>query len=315
MALAEALIVAWSIIEAPFLQEQFTILAVEEDYPLDLGLGNAGIVYTTRADALLQERADGRIYVYSLKTTKLWNERVQKSYREDLQGITELLGARQHFSADKDILNSLAGVRYCFLIKGDRKLNETTNRVEQVSPLIAGYHRSSACSVDYAHSWFYPNSSNTSGYSALGRGWSKFKVWDSYPGGLREWLARLANNEIQPECGDILRQTVIHPLPSFRDDIDLDSTLAEVAAVESRIKAGLDFIARNAAYPDLVKPILYGTFTRNRRSCRWPTDCDFIPICHEGLKQPLLAGYEFRKPHHQGEADYQAAQAAQKEGK
>ena len=310
-ALTEALVRAWAMVEAPYIQRDFRVVAVEKDLPLTVKWSNTPslkIIYPTRADAILEEKADSRIYVYSLKSCKSWDERIQNSYRIDLQGKTELLGLMEALKPYPDKLAMVAGVRYCFLVKGDRKPTKE-GQLEQICPLIAGYTRTTAASVDFAWSWYFPNSANNSGVGALGRGWSKVKVWRDYPGGVSGWLELLANGEIQPDVGNPLKLSVIHPLPSYRDDKSLQECFRQVSALEERIGVHLPLMVRQTA-PSIVRNVLDSVFPKVESHCHWffrfggQGRCEYYPICHEGLNNPLEMGFKLRVPHHVEEAEY-----------
>jgi hypothetical protein len=299
-ALTEALVRAYAIIEAPFILKTYQVIAVEKDLPLSLLSPFDHLDYPAKADAILLSKVDGLLYVYSLKTTKQWTDRIQASYREDLQGVTELAAVRQALKGTK-YESQLGGVAYCFLVKGLFSKKEYGG-FETDSPLIRGWKFQGPNYPEYAHSFWFPNPHNPSGKGRLSNQWQPFKVWESFPGGIKNWVNCLASGEIQRECPNPLNECVRSPMPSSRDDFDLDKTLLEVAGIERRVIVGLEQLAKRNQYSNTVE-LMSKYFPRNRRSCRWPTDCDFIPICHQGIKKPLESGYRLRIPHHEKERE------------
>jgi hypothetical protein len=297
LALTEGLVRAYTIVEAPYILREYNVLSVEKDIPLSIA-PLLELDYPARADAILQAKVDNRIYVYSLKTTKMWNERTQSSYRIDLQGVTELAAVRQLLKGTK-FESMLGGVAYCFLVKGDFKQSENGDW-ETNSPLIRGWRSTTPTGIDHAHSFWYPNSHNTSGKGRLPNSYSQFKVWNDYEGGVKAWIGSLANGEIQPDVPSPLIECVRSPLPSYRDDHDLDRTLAEILGIERRVIIGVEELAKTTKKERRFE-IVTQYFPRNRRSCFWPTQCEFIPICHQGVKKPLESGYQLRVPHHEKE--------------
>lgn len=295
-SLTEALVRAYSIIEAPYIYQNYQVLSVEKDIPLSLLPFNE-LDYPVKADAILLSKSDNRIYVYSLKTTKIWNERTQLSYRIDLQGITELAGVRQALKGTK-YEPLIGGVAFCFLVKGNFAFKE--GRWETDSPLIRGWKYQGPNLATYAHSFWFPNPSNQSGKGRLPNSYTPFKVWESYPGGIKEWIGDLGAGEIQPDCPNPLIESVRSPLPSYRDDHDLDITLQEIAQAEKRIIIGLEQLKNKTPYTN-TKELMSSYFPRNRRSCYWPTQCEYIPICHQGITNVLESGYKLRIPHHEAE--------------
>ncbi len=293
-ALTEGMVRAYAIVEAPYILKTYQVLSVEKDIPLAILSPLDALDYPARADAIFLSKVDGLIYVYSLKTTKQWTERIQASYRDDLQGITELAAVRQLFKGTK-YEPQLGGVAYCFLVKGNFS-QKPYGGWETDSPLIRGWKLQGPTYAEYAHSYWFPNPRNPSGKGRLSNDWQPIKVWDSYDGGVKAWIAALAAGDIQRDVPNPLQECVRSPMPSTRDDKDIDITLLEIAEAERKVLVGLERIAKRDKYTD-TKKLMATYFPRNRRSCHWPQDCDYIPICHQGIKAPLESGYKLRIPH------------------
>jgi hypothetical protein len=342
-ALVEALIRAWAIVELPQIAEKYKVLAVEREIePIEIA---PKVKLQARVDAEMRVLETGDLHAYSLKTMKQWGEREEESYKSDLQGITEIWAIEQdiarrvarwqgiyealydlmngeyvfredrnilniwsYFSKKKPILEKVMGVRFCFLLKGVWKKVEYDSGSQYVtySPLIRGYKRVTPSGINYAHSWFYPNPQNRSGKGALGKGWEPFNVWEM-EGGVKRWLEWLQTGEIQPECGDILRQQVITPIEYFRDQDEIEEAIAEVALQESRIRNELVGMGEMKDETD-VRIAMARTFPHNRRHCKFHFGgrCEYEAACWamEVKNDPIGSGlYEIRIPHHQKEKE------------
>lgn len=337
-ALTEGLIRAWYYRELPNIQQRYKVLAVEREIePLDLG---NGIKFQAKVDAEFQEIASGDYHNYSLKTMGQWSERSENSYKSDLQGITEiwaveedskrwvgrwqtltdkakeLLDTPQYptsqlvkiwdFLAKKKPENKyVMGVRFCFLVKGKRMIppvfkNDPNALYVTYSPLIRGYKNIGVAGISYAHSWNYPNPENKSGSSILGKGWEPFNVWESDIS-IKDWVEALASNQIQPECGDIVKGQVITPGEYFRSEGDIEEAIREVVLQEQRIESGLQTIEANLDNPDIIKDLERSYFPHNRKHCffHFGGKCEYMPLCWQPeVINNINELYQIREAHH-----------------
>ena len=136
--------------------------------------------------------------------------------------------------------------KFCFLIKGGKGKpveGEEDSFIAQ-SPLIRGYKNDG----HYAHSFYFPNENNKSGKGRLGKGWEAFNVWEEM--GVKTWIEMLSSKvrdsqtgedmfEIQPECGDIIKQQVVTPPETFVKDADLFHTLVQIEAMENIVNKAI----------------------------------------------------------------------------
>ncbi len=322
-ALTEGLVRAWAKVELNQIEKRFQVLAVEKEIIVKLS-DNPLVMFQARVDTELREKDGGDLLNYSLKTQKMWNDRSEKSYRRDLQGITEVWAVEQEqeeknqkidealvllqgagFKPEviqalhkKRKMKRVMGVRFCFLLKGDRKpVNEESESDVWItySPLIRGYKRHTPSRIELAHSWFYPKPENKTGKGILGKGWEPFNVWEE-KGGVKLWIEKLANGEIQPECGDVLKQQVITPVEYIRKPAEIAEAVIEIRCQETKIYHALQGLQEGNSVSE--------DFPMFRRSCHWPTDCEYIPFCfkREIAEDPIGSG-EFvpRIPHHEAE--------------
>jgi len=339
-ALTEALIRAWYKIELPNLVARYKVLAVERDIvPIEIA---PGVMFQAKIDAEFQEVATGDYHNYSLKTCSQWNERMENSYRSDLQGITELWAveedARRQNAAVQSVCNNLAlfkdcqtfpeknltaiekyfatkkidklvsGVRFCFLVKGIRKKpdyfsNDPDALMITYNPLIRGYKRITPSSVEYAHSWFYPNPENKSGKSPLGRGWEPFNVWEAM--GVKEWMEMIPT--IQVECDDPIGQQVVTPIEYSRNEKEVEEAIKEITAQETRIEYAIHRMKlQDEGRVGIPEDLLVNIFPHNRKHCHFHFggSCEYLELCWnpEVTENPMGSGlYKIREPHHEGE--------------
>lgn len=95
-ALIEALIRAWALNRLPALLAEYEVVEVEAEkvLPFEYAWGSnpgegSAIHFQSRADALLRKRDDGSLVVYSLKTAATWDERKEREFLHDVQGLSE----------------------------------------------------------------------------------------------------------------------------------------------------------------------------------------------------------------------------------
>src|ERR1700693_2300210 len=210
---------------------------------------------------------------------KTWNERSEDSYKSDLQGVTEMWAVEEDakradnsidgiianleeltkgrldvdkainiaaYLTKKKLGKKVSGTRFCILIKGERKKpdyygNDPEALYITYSPLIRGYKNVGTTEVSYAFSWFYPNPSNKSGKSILGKGWETFNVWESDIS-VKQWVEALAEGKIQPECPNPVKGSVVTPVEYFRSEEEIETAISEIREQELRIHISLELI-------------------------------------------------------------------------
>jgi hypothetical protein len=337
-ALVEGLIRAWYFKEFPRIVERYRILAVEREIePIKLV---EDVYFQARIDAEMQELNTGEYTNYSLKTCKQWDERMEESYKSDLQGITEiwaveedsrrrevgvkeiisrvqglidsgqypsknLYAIRDWFGKQPEASRAVMAIRFCYLVKGktynDRYDENSLTRT--YSPLIRGYRNITPGGILYAHSWSYPNPENKSGKGTLGKGWQPFNVWESDIG-IKNWIQALNDNLIQPENGDILKQQVVTPIELFRNEGEIKEGIEEIKAQEGHIFTSMDCISR--VTKEEIPNMMASYFPHNRKHCffHFGGRCEYYDLCWkpEVAADPIGSGiYEIRTPHHAAE--------------
>lgn len=306
-ALTEALIRAWFIAELPMIQKRYTVLAVERDIePIEIV---PGVWFQAKVDAEFQDKETGDFVNYSLKSAKSWGDRMENSYKSDLQSITEMWAVeedvrrlnkaiewnddglvwlyerdpfgfanvpkiREWLSKRKQD-KKIGAIRFCFVIKGTwmvppSKRNEEGALRVTYNPLIRGYKNITPSGINYAHSWNYPNPDNPSGKGALGRGWEPFNAWEEM--GIAKWIEMLQTGEIQPQCGDIIKAQVVTPIEYFRSDREMELGMREVKAQEKKISDALILLQQKN--PSMFKvpeesEIMDSVFYHVRKHCEF----------------------------------------------
>lgn len=340
-ALTEALIRAWCYKELPQIKARYKVIGVEREInPVKL-VDNVYLM--ARIDAELQEIATGDYHNYSLKSVKQWGEREENSYRSDLQGVTEIWAAEQdvenfnrsvddtvfalrgledynQVSVDKLVQiaayvmkkkldKKISAIRFCYLVKGVQKKpdyygNDPDAIKITYNPLIRGYKNITPTGITYAHSWFYPNPNNKSGKSILGQGWTPFNVWESNIT-IKKWMEMLESGEIQPDCGDVIKQHVVTPVEYGRNEEEIEEAIGEIASQEKRIfkHAGL---IRDFDIKEVKESSMEATFPHYRKHCEFHFGgpCEYKELCwkKEVGEDPVGSGlYEIRQPHHSTE--------------
>jgi hypothetical protein len=308
-ALVEAFLRIVNLRLLPIWMKKYKIASVEVDMSFPLVKGDGfEVIQSATIDWVLQEIETKDIYIISFKSYKTFDSRTAKAASHDTQGLSETW-AFEEYLRSKHIDKKVMGVKMLYLIKGVRKETFKGSGIyKQSSPLIRGYRRVGFDSVEYAHSWFYPKPENASGIGALGKSWEEFDVFNGLGleevGGVKGWIERLARDEIQPECGDILAQQIIEPEAYARFDRDIESWLRQTKSREQEIAKKLLLQKQYEATNLGLERYMDEQFPQARGACHYPTDCEFIPVCfgtEEEKSNPLENGFVWRTPHHKAE--------------
>jgi len=324
-ALAEALIRVADIVIVPWINREYEILSIEQE---ELFVLEPGIELMGRCDLVVVNKQDRGISIINFKTTSnhpTSDGRAESAIYHTLQGVTESMIVSQRLREEhyklRQAIDSLAAaannikgvsvirsahgyvdklmehlmkaydafstqvksVRFVFLIKGSSRwqYDEEGNRKFRItySPLIRAYMNSSG---EYAHTFNLPDGKR------LGRDWRPVNVWDTI--GVQKWISMLANGEVQPELGDIIRRQVFIPYESYVKDWELEEVhkmiLKQEHQVMEMLKDGME------------------AFPMYRHSCDYPTTCHYQDICYGKEQDPIGSGkYQYRVPHHSTELE------------
>lgn len=349
VALTEAMLRAYCVKGLGDLLEQYEVLEVEQEELWPTFVAPAlyeRIDMQGRLDALLRERSSGDFYICSFKTAATWDHRKDGEARHDVQGLSEAVlverrlklwhaelheegrsAAQLPSNRTAAILREspdpprIMGIQMVHLIKGKRDKDEYTGRWQTRSHLLRAWKREGITAPEFAWSWKWAGpevnerTGNLVGHT-LGKGWRLTDVFDPNEsfGGVKGWIDALAAGTIQEEAGDPFSDTYVQPLPYFRQDQDLVDWQEQAMNQEWRVHDSVKAVESIRQFqPETLRSALNAMFPQNRRSCDWPSRCQFLDICFGDpsmLISPLSSGlYELRVPHHAAELDAQKAAA------
>jgi len=159
--------------------------------------------------------------------------------------------------------------------------------------------------LNYAHSYWYPNPVNPSGKGKLGNKWQSFNIWskkDGYPGGIEQWIEDIGRGKIQSEIEPekFFAEWCVCPTEIHRSSVEMSMAMDQITYQERMVFHHLNVsrLDTNVSFPQF------------RKSCLFPTRCEYYPICHgkdtqgnvigDISKDPIGSGlYEVRVPHHE----------------
>lgn len=342
-ALIEAMLYGWAKRRLPTLLEQYEILEVEKEEEWDLGIyqtpaGPCRLMWLGKADALLREYDTNDLFIQSFKTTAEWDSRKDSAATHDVQGLSELCAvehrlndwwrelqkgdegdptsysykARREIPARMfDFLRSLdhppkiMGIRMEHLLAGTRmdpgKGAKKTGQKVQYSPLIRAYKKDGITPDLDEWAWKY-SWDDEFGNHRLGKGWRPLNMWEQ-PGGVRGWIDKTVDLQIQAELGDCLDQQFVWPQPYYRQQEDVEDWTQQMIAEELRKFEAKQRI-RSAQTEDEFRFILNTLFPQHRHSCDYPRLCEDAELCFSPgfADAPIQSGlYKFRDGHHAAE--------------
>lgn len=367
-ALTEGLLRAYAKAGLPALLEHYRVLEVEREdvWPAFTFSNGTQVDFQSRADALLQERSSGDLYVDSLKTAASFDYRKDAENRHDVQGLSEAavverrlqehwsiarggdfnafldayIGSRAATSAEinpvfamlraLDAPPRIMGIQMTFLIKGMRRQAYDGAPYQTSSPLLKGYYREGITEREFA--WKAETPCPGPGhvlrqgkkgpilcegkqFHKLGVEWTPFDTWRNegldIVGGVKGWVEMLASGTVQPDAGDPFDSIVQSPLPYFRQDQDIADWIEQAQGQEARVAADAAMCESvRVDDPKALRSTLNRVFPQSRRSCDFPSACQFINICFgddSALINPFSTGlFQKRIPHHEAEAKAQA---------
>lgn len=363
-ALIEGMIRVWALRRLPGFLEQFEVLEVEREdqFPLQAKgsdwfrcngchsgtnvpdssccgklmekqeSGQQEIVWMSRADGLLRERASGDLYVLSFKTSADWNDFKDKEARIDMQGMSELYAVEQRlrdeFTKDygvdaeyADAYPKLAGVQMEFLLKGRRSRDKETKQYLQDSILVRPYFKDGGGLIEDEYAWKYwthcegphvmsgGKKCNGDANHSLGKGWYRVPIWEHMP--IKEWIQMLHEGGVQSDAGDALEGLVVSPMPFFRHQEEIESWRRQVEGQETRVAEAVEGIKgrTESKYSSRMSLSNYLDlqFPQHREACfkyGEKHSCVFMDCCFGNIGDPLESGlFQLRKAHHAAEAE------------
>lgn len=361
IALTEGLLRAYAKAGLPRLLEQYRVLEVEREdvWPHFTNAGSERdgdrwVDFQSRADALLQERQTGDLYIDSLKTAAQYDHRKDEENRHDVQGLSEAAVVERRLRRVHEIYHSgdsaanalfeveacspltmamihestpdapprIMGIQMTFLVKGIRRQAYDGAPYQTSSPLLRGYYREGITEREFA--WKAETPCPGPGhvlkqgkkgpilcegkkFHKLGVDWTPFDTYrgegPDLVGGVSGWVEMLASGTVQPDAGDPFDSIIQSPLPYFRQDRDMADWIEQAQSIEARVNAEVVELERiRVEEPARLRSALNVLVPQNRRSCDWPSKCQFQEICFGDdscLTSPFATGlYQKRSPHH-----------------
>ena len=322
------------------------------------------LYFMSRPDALLLDRQSRHLFILSFKTTGGWDVRKARDIEHDMQGLSEgieierrlgewhsrivneippwtkpgqdpkLPGCTQamfDYLRDLPAPPRILGIRYEFLLKGDRRSDKELQQEigldvrAQRSHLIRGYLNKGMTAGDAQWNWSFQYLKEGGEASRLyAKNWPSAPVWEHMT--IKEWIDKLdATAELVVADADASGMSVqqagwsspaqatgttaTHPLDDafippiivYRSEDDLRDLVEQMEASEVRIAEGA--AAVNAASDDGEKRHLLNIhFPMSRHSCEYPSQCPFTKICfgsEELRRDPMGSGlFVPRAPNH-----------------
>lgn len=356
IALTEVLVRLWAMMEWPVLVKHYHIFAVEQEivYPVA-----QGVMYQAKPDLILLDKKTNAVTCYSLKTTKAINDWAENSYYVNNQIHTEpyftqlwlqdnkmvaeeilkklsllpeigylgrkVAAIKSFFEKIGDIPDRVSQVRFCYIVKGERRETERGSNIYYTdNPFLYGYRKFSANQVEYAWTNNIVKAENKSGYGRLGKGWESFSTFEGEKGqqvGVKAWMQLLFDGKIVNDIGDG-KGSVFNQYILSQPDINVNQDMMgmrvkQLFKLEDEIavkltKARTTHIADNETAHALILEAIE-EFSMDTSSCFYPTQCEYLTICPNGNKwfrqfvadDPLNEEYgplyEIRVPHHETE--------------
>lgn len=303
----------------------------------------ARVDFQARADGLIQERGTADLYILSFKTASSFDYQQENENRHDVQGLSEAAVVERRLCKDwqdiqdtkhddgtfamqelckpayKHIVDTLAamdstprimGVQMVYLIKGQRTQGDEGGRYVTQSSLIHPWRKEGITEAEWAwrYKWsgpdVWPDSGKLRGHT-LGKGWTRTDIWNEM--GVKAWIDTLNSGAVQSDLGDPFVGIVTMPLPYFRQDRDIQDWIEQAQNQEARVAHDHEVLETiRVGQPELMRSAINAIAPAHRRSCDFPSRCQFLEICYgdESMyTSPLSTGlYQIRIPHHAAEA-------------
>lgn len=233
-SLIEAFIRVYAIYRLEELLEKYEVLEVEKEEVFDEFSELA--IWLGKADGLLKRRRDNQLVVLSIKTASEYSETTFQNILRDMQGVSEIYVIQNRLNEsyrnyldvnydDDKLLSEINKNTYnYFAYCKAMQIKNITILENQYEYLIKGKKRKDSTNPSYylhANHLIHPIKNNniaSAGFGGLKFGlekgdyeWHiptgklpsgkrKIDIWNDI--GVKEWIARLAKGEIQPELGD-----------------------------------------------------------------------------------------------------------------
>lgn len=306
--IVEALSRAWFAVSYPKIVADYEVVAAEREFVRDFTVGDATVRLMVRPDLVLRRRVDGALFIHSLKSTSTADEKWREQWRYDMQTLTEVLGV------EGEMGETCGGVIVEGLVKGKKMpwTDETTGVVtyQHANPLVWCWYKSDGMNEEWHARYEWTCTAPHAAYRGtcpggakhrLGKGYSKQRVSQCYPGGIKEWVAhQLAGDPA------VVEGLVVETPPILRSEYEIERWKRCTLPREIEI-------ARNAADVTLNNGELLEDLADERfplstahGNCtnQYWQKCAFFECCHgTAMADPLAAGFRVRTPNHAAEKE------------
>lgn len=266
IVLLEGMLRGFARVVQPRLLEHYEVVAVEEEFTLDLG---DDLVLGTKPDLVLRRRFDQSLWYVEYKTTRDISARWFAQWPKAVQ----LMAGTKAIAESRG--EPVEGCLIQALYKGQNRDGCLT------SPLVYLWRKGQTAEVrpDRPTSW---------------KGWAKEPVWESM--GVEAWIETMAI--------EVLAGQFPQTPPIFLNQELIDAWLRQITHREREIALSRAYLADPQAQPELRQTILDQVFPQyfdqcesSWRSCVYRDLC-WIPACAEA---PLQSGFRWREFHHDRE--------------
>lgn len=292
LAMVEALVRVYGLVQLPRLLTEYDVVAVERE--LDAPLGH-DLTFLGRTDGELLRKMDGKLGVFSLKTTSTWGPWSERAARLDMQGKSETwltqaaTGVRPEF-VKMDFLVKGKYESYGLMFGGAKFYN---------SFLLHPYKKVglSFTSSGLAPQYEFPNGKG--GKTRLGKEWKRCAIWQEGEIGVGAWIEQIFAGEFfgadHLNGRDLLAQWIHTPIPYFRTDGEIKAWQIQTAEAEAEI------IRKSQMIHELG---LDATFPQHTAACfDYNTPCEFYGICWDGADPADERLWEPRRYNHPKEGE------------
>lgn len=299
--LVEALLRAWWMVEYPKLIQKYDIIGVEEDINASLVKGE--IILMSSPDAILREKKSGVWAVYSIKTARNVDERLDRVQEWSMQNYTEIYAAYRLIKGMikkgriKGDVPKQWMIRYCNLIKGGTVYDEDEQMYRFDSPWVRYWKKNGETKAQgperIALGKWIDNQGNKKGI--YWKGYDKKFVYQ-LKGGVKKYFEMLEDGRVNPGL-DLVRDYVrsegekLVYLDEVREQMEI------FVAGELEVREKLKLVKGYFGDEDVVGIRKY--FPRNWQSCGYPAPCEMLDYCdNPNMWDDPWERFEKRKPHH-----------------
>jgi hypothetical protein len=270
-----------------------------------------GIIFQSRADALLRKRDTGGLYVFSFKTAGQWGPIDEQRARYDMQGLSEL-AAIEHRYAAEGTPEKVVGIHMDYIITGSRRKDSIDNIKKQDTYLIRPWRKAGVTSDKDVYAWKYNYQDSFGNNRRLGGDFKRVNIWEHLS--MKEWVGMLYRCEVQPELtetalgmyGDWQHPGLFAvPVPYQRNERDVTDFIEQVTAQEERIVANNRILEQHKDNEAMTRSLMNQFYSQTRQSCvNFGHDCAYVPLCWNDQKvedPDSDSDYVWRTPHHEQE--------------